>query len=154
MKPYLIYLIILLNPLISFGQQKQAPELSKPSDIKVIKNFIQDLANEEIALDVILSKYVVIEDGTDELYDYLDVSLQEIRLNLMSKNINQIQYKNYRELPKKEVRDIDPEDLALENMYFLYHKDRLVTSIYVENNKIYSFTLVSKGENMAHFVLY
>ncbi|QBR12267.1 hypothetical protein [Sphingobacterium sp. CZ-2] len=161
MKPDLLYLILSISPLISFAQAKpnqakmeHMESKSSKENLSLVKNFIHDLANEENALDVILSQYVTVNDPSDEMYDYLEVSLQEIRINLMTKKLENIQYKTYSQLPRKEVRDIDPEDMDVNNMYFLYHKDRLVTSIYVEEGKIASFTLVSKGEEMAHFVTY
>jgi hypothetical protein len=73
---------------------------------------------------------------------------------LTYKNFDQIEIKSYNELSRKEVRDIDPEGLNVNNMYFIYYQGRLVTSIYVEGDKIGSFTLVSKGDDMAHFVTY
>lgn len=65
-----------------------------------------------------------------------------------------LEFKNYRDLPVREVRDIDPEGLATDQMFFIYHKGRLVTSLYLIDKKIGSFTLVSKGNNLAHFVTY
>ncbi len=147
--------------MISFAQAKpkevnmeNSENKSSKENLSLVKNFIHDLANDQNALDVILSQYVTVNDPSDEMYDYLEVSLQEIRINLMTKKLENIQYKTFTQLPRKEVKDIDPEDMDVNNMYFLYHKDRLVTSIYVEDGKIASFTLVSKGEEMAHFVTY
>lgn len=161
MKSHLLYLLLLISPMISFAQAKpkevnmeNSENKSSKENLSLVKNFIHDLANDQNALDVILSQYVTVNDPSDEMYDYLEVSLQEIRINLMTKKLENIQYKTFTQLPRKEVKDIDPEDMDVNNMYFLYHKDRLVTSIYVEDGKIASFTLVSKGEEMAHFVTY
>lgn len=154
MKKPLLYIFFLICPILSFAQAKPMEQKSHGNGLNLVKNFIKDLANEDIALDVILSQYVRVTEPSDELYDYLEVSLEEIRINLMMKKLEIIQYKSYKELPGKEVRDIDVEDLNTENMYFLYHKDRLLTSIYTEEGKIASFTLVSKGNEMAHFVCY
>lgn len=158
MKHYLIYFFLLLTPILSFAQHEHEKEEeqmeSNFNSLDIATDFIYDLNNKEIPLDVILSKWVNVEEPSDELYDYLEVSLEEIRLNLTSKNIDQIEIKNYSQLPRKEVRDIDPEGLNVNDMYFIYYKNRLVTSIYVEGDKIGSFTLVSKGDERAHFVLY
>ena len=161
MKSHLLYLLLLISPMISFAQAKpkevnmeNSENKSSKENLSLVKNFIHDLSNDQNALDVILSQYVTVNDPSDEMYDYLEVSLQEIRINLMTKKLENIQYKTFTQLPRKEVKDIDPEDMDVNNMYFLYHKDRLVTSIYVEDGKIASFTLVSKGEEMAHFVTY
>ena len=156
MKHYLLYFLLLLSPLFTSAQiehDDQTEEYTFNSR-DIATDFIYDLNDNEIALDVILSKWVIVNEPSDELYDYLEVSLEEIRLNLNSKNIDQIEIRNYSELPRKEVRDIDPEDLDVDHMYFVYYKNRLVTSIYVEGDKIRSFTLVSKGNEMAHFVTY
>lgn len=122
--------------------------------MKVVNDFIYDLADPNIALDVILSKHVLITKSDDELLDYLIASLQEIRLNLMSKNLNDIQFLNYRDLPRKETADIDPEGKNTAYMFFLRHRTRQVVALYVDQGKIASFTLVSKGRNKAHFVTY
>lgn len=156
MKHYLLYFLLLLSPLVTSAQiehDDQTEEYTFNSR-DIATDFIYDLNDNEIALDVILSKWVIVNEPSDELYDYLEVSLEEIRLNLNSKNIDQIEIRNYSELPRKEVRDIDPEDLDVDHMYFVYYKNRLVTSIYVDGDKIGSFTLVSKGNEMAHFVTY
>ncbi|MGX1751698.1 hypothetical protein [Sphingobacterium sp. NPDC055346] len=157
MKHFLLYFLLFLSPRISFAQFEHGDDRTEEYAVNgrdVATDFIYDLNDNEIALDVILSKWVIVNEPSDELYDYLEVSLEEIRLNLNSKNIEQIEIKNYAELPRKEVRDIDPEDLDVDNMFFVYYKNRLVTSVYVEGDKIGSFTLVSKGNEMAHFVTY
>lgn len=126
----------------------------KKTDLEIIKNFIQDLSNDKIRTDVILSKYIIVENPNDELYDYLEVSLDEIRINLMSKKIEEIQYIPYMQMPRKDVRDIDLEELNSNRVFFLHYKNRQVAALYLEQDKIASFTLVSKGNNKAHFVLY
>lgn len=143
--------------LISFTSCLWAQE-TKPTDhpknIGTIQSFINDLANENKAVDIILSKYLIVENPSNEIYDYLEVSLEEVRINLLSKNIAEINYIPYSQMPAKEIRDIDPEDLNTDQMYFLHYKKRQVLAVYMENGKIASFTLVSKGNNKAHFVLY
>jgi len=126
----------------------------KKDDIQIIKEFINDLANDQIRADVILSKYVIVENANDELYDYLEVSLDELRINLLSKKIEDIQYIPYAQMPRKDIRDIDLEELDSNRVYFLHYRNRQVAALYLEQDKIASFTLVSKGNNKAHFVLY
>ncbi|MGM1427975.1 hypothetical protein ACS126_01865 [Sphingobacterium lactis] len=154
MKNYLFYLFLMVSPLISFSQENRENTYRHTDGLTTVQDFIDDLADLDKPIDVIMSQWVIVDHPSDELYDYLEISLQEIRLNLSSKNVDQIVFKNYRELPIKEVRDIDIEDQDINNMFFLYYKQRLVTSLYVEGDKIRSFTLVSKGDNMAHFVTY
>ncbi|HMR20410.1 MAG TPA: hypothetical protein PKA53_13990 [Sphingobacterium sp.] len=122
--------------------------------IQVIHSFIQDLADQEKAIDVILSQHLLVSNPSDELYDYLEVSLQEVRINLMTKKIAEIKYIPFAKMPRRDVKDIDPEDLDTNNMYFLHYRNRQMLAVYVENGKIGSFTLVSKGYNRAHFIKY
>ncbi|MCA5004553.1 hypothetical protein [Sphingobacterium bovistauri] len=147
----LLILIFFVQSIFTFAQDTIP---SKNNDIKIIQNFINDLAKNEIRSDVILSKYVIVENPTDELYDYLEVSLDEIRINLLSKKIEDIQYIPYAQMPRKDVRDIDLEDLNSNRIYFLNYKNRQLLAVYLEQEKLASFTLVSKGNNKAHFVLY
>ena len=144
-------LIIFFQVLLTFGQDSIP---TSKMDLQLIKCFVKDLANEEMRSDVIMSKYIIIENPNDELYDYLEVSLDEIRINLLSKNINDIQYIPYAQMPRKDIRDIDLEALNSNRVYFLQYKNRQVLAVYLEEDKIASFTLVSKGNNKAHFVLY
>lgn len=146
----LIYFYIIF-PIAVFAQSEEPHTHDAAS---VAMEFIHDLADENMALDVILSTSVTVNNPTDELYDYLEVSLEEIRLNLSTKNLELLELKNYHELSRREVSDIDPEELNVDNMYFLYHNRRLVTSLYIQEGKVASFTLVSKGNNRAHFVTY
>lgn len=147
----LFILLFSFQSIFLFGQDSTSV---KKDDIQLIKEFIFDLANDEIRADVILSKYVIIDNPNEELYNYLEVSLDEIRINLMSKKIEDIQYIPYVKMLRKDVRDIDLEDLDSNRIYFLHYRNRQVVAIYLEQDKIASFTLVSKGNNKAHFVLY
>lgn len=144
-------LLLLIAPKINFGQENEAAE----TNVVLIKKFVAALYNPSTATDVILSQYVTInKELTDEYFEYLEASLNEVRLNIQMKDSNQIQYINYYQLPKKETRDIDLEGKNANHIYFLKVKDRLVVSLYLDSGKIGSFTLVSKGNNLAHFVTY
>ena len=128
--------------------------LNIEEDIALIKDFIAEVADESQRADIILAKYVAIEQThTDEGYDYLEASIEEIRLNLQPKNLDEIEYIPFRALPKRETRDIDPEGKPTDRMYFLHYKERQMLAVYLADNKIASFTLVSKGDR-AHFVTY
>lgn len=144
--------ILALSSSLLFAQQTAKNDLS--TDSVVLKTFIAELSNDAIAVDVILSQHMIIENPTDEIYDYLEVSLEEIRINLMTKTIEDIQYIPYEKMPKKEIKDIDLEDLDPKHVYFLIYKNRQMLALYLEEGKIASFTLVAKGNGKAHFVLY
>lgn len=150
MRILVAFIFTLSSPYI-FAQNQDS---IKQDDIQVIKNFIADLGDENIAVDVVLSQYIKVDHPSNEKYDYLEVSLEEVRINLLYKNIADIQYIPYANMPRKEVRDIDPEKLDINRMYFLQYKKRQVLAVYIDKDKIASFTLVSKGNNLAHFVTY
>ncbi|ERJ60701.1 hypothetical protein [Sphingobacterium paucimobilis] len=151
MKVLISFLLLILST--SLRAQESIPK-DYNKDIRYIQSFIADLADENKAIDIILSQYLIVENPSDEIYDYLEVSLQEVRINLMAKNLKEIEYIPYNKMPKKEIRDIDPEDLDTDNMYFLQYRKRQMLAVYLENDKVGSLTLVSKGNNLAHFVLY
>lgn len=129
-------------------------ETTSRRSVEVAQQFIRDLDNPDLALDIVLSKHVVVQDADDEMYDYLLASLAEIRLNLQSKRLAEIRFVPYADMSRKDVSDIDPEGKNTSNMIFLYYGKRQLTALYTEQNKIASFTLVSKGNNRAHFVTY
>lgn len=144
-------LLLLIAPKINFGQEYETAD----TNLVFIKKFVAALYDQSLATDVILSQYITInKELTDEYFEYLEASLNEVRLNIQMKDSNQIQYINYYQLPKKETRDIDLEGKNANHIYFLKVKDRLVVSLYLDSGKIGSFTLVSKGNNLAHFVTY
>lgn len=127
---------------------------SNRASIDIAKNFIYDLADLNIATDIVLSQHVLIREADDDMLDYLMASLEEIRLNLMSKNVDDIQFVRYTDMPRREISDIDTEGKDVTNMYFLRYRKRQMTALYVEDGKIASFSLVSKGNSKAHFVTY
>lgn len=149
-----IFITLLLISISSSLWAQDTTTNNRTKEIATIQSFIKDLANENKAVDIILSQYLIVENPSSEIYDYLEVSLEEVRLNLLSKEIKDINYIPYSLMPKKEIRDIDPEELNTDSMYFLHYRKRQMLAVYLENGKIASFTLVSKGNNKAHFVLY
>ena len=122
---------------------------------QLMYEFIKDIHDPEIALDVILSSHVHITQVEDqELLEYLLASLEEMRLNLTNRDLEQISFVPFNELPRKKKSEIDPEDLDPTKLYVMYHKDREMYGLYVDEQAIQSFTLVSKGNHQAHFVTY
>jgi hypothetical protein len=147
----ILFVCLSLNPTFAQEHTKDSTNYNTES---VVKHFIAQLANPDIAVDIILSQHVIVEEPSDELYDYLEVSLEEIRINLMSKKIEEIQYVPFQKMAKKDIKDIDLEGLNPDNVFFLYYKGRQMLGIYVEQNAIGSFTLVANGKGKAHFILY
>lgn len=132
----------------------QTNDTTSRNNIVRIKAFITDIADVTKRADVILSQHVLLEKTkTDEEYDYLEAAIEEIRLNLQLKDLDEIIYTPFNKLPKKDVWDVDPEGKPTESMYFLHYKNRQMLAVYLARGKIASFTLVSKG-NKAHFVTY
>lgn len=148
---FIFSFIILMQSWAVLAQNNSS---TSKDDLQIIRNFVNDMVNEDIKTDVILSQYIIVENPNDELYDYLQVSLDEVRINLWSKKINDIRYTAYANMPRKDVRDIDIENIDPNRVYFLHYRNRQVLAVYLEHDKIASFTLVSKGDNKAHFVLY
>jgi len=150
MQKPIVRTFLVLFALISFAKAQG----DNNTDITLIKDFIYDIADERIRPDVILSRHVLLEETTtDEQYDYLEASIEEIRVNLQPKNLDEIEYVPFQALSRRETRDIDPEGKPTEKMYFLRYKKRQMLAVYIAEDKIASFTLVSKGDR-AHFVTY
>ena len=152
MKSFLIILFTLWTSTCALAQINIDSISTKP--INVVNKFVNELANADRATDIILSQQVIVNNPSPDLYDYLEVSLEEIRLNLQYKNLEELEYIPYRNMKAKRLRDIDVEGLSKENIYFVEHKGKHVLALYITDNKIASFTLVSKGKNQAHFVFY
>lgn len=138
----------------AFGQTPSSEASEAKDDITIIRDFIHDIADEKIRPDVILTRHVLMETTKkDEEYDYLEASIEEIRINLQPKNIDEIAYIAFQDMPKRETHDIDPEGKPTDKMYFLQYRKRQMLAVYIAEGKIASFTLVSKGRQ-AHFVTY
>lgn len=152
MRTFIVSILSLLC-FVAFAQESPA-EKEKNNPTALLKSFIEELANPNIAPDVIMSQYVLIAQPNDEIYDYLEARLEEIRINLLSKDIENIVYTTFQEVPRKETKDIDLEGLNADNIYFLYYNHKQLLGVYIKDNQIASVSLVSKGNNKAHFVLY
>ena len=149
----IIYSFALLLTIISSSKAQQKEAFSE--DIAIVQAFIADINDPAIRADVILAKHVQIEQtNSDEGYDYLEASINEIRLNLQTKDVDKVTYVPFDELSRRETADIDPEGKPTNKMYFLYYKNRQMLAVYIENDRVASFTLVSKGNKIAHFVTY
>lgn len=148
------FLILLFSILSSslFAQEVHIDQ--SKSDTTILHTFIQDLSNPNIAVDIIISQQIVVENPSDELYDYLEVSLEEIRINLLYKNISDIVYTPFLKAARKETKDIDLGTIDPQKVYLLFYKNRQVLALYLEDEKIASFTLVANGKGKAEFVLY
>lgn len=148
----LLFTVLFLATTFSANAQGKS---HTTADINLIKDFIHQVAIDSIRPDLILSQHVLLEEtASDEQYDYLEASIEEIRLNLQTKNLDEIEYLPYNSLPRKETNDIDPEGKPTDRMYFLKYKKRQMLAVYIEEDKIASFTLVSKGNNRARFITY
>lgn len=133
-----------------FAQQKAADE-----NIPVLKNFVQRLNNPDLATDVILSQDLITAKTIDnDLQEYLLASIDEVRINVQSKDIEKFEYLNFLQAGRKETNDIDLEGINPQQVYFVRYLKRFVFAAVVLDNKIASITLVSKGNNQAHFVFY
>lgn len=156
---YSFFLALLLGVSTSYAQETTLEHDSTETDSllaieDIAFDFVHDLANTDIPLDSILNDYITVNDRSSEWNDYLLASLEELRINLMSKPVEQLEYIRYNEMPRKEIRDIDLEGKNPDDIIFIWYRKRKVAALYMEGNNIASFTLVSKGNNLAHFVTY
>lgn len=152
MKKYLTLLFSIWTSTLTFAQTHI--HSSSSEDSTLIQTFLHELADENRAVDIILSQHILVNEPSSEMYDYLEVSLEEVRLNIMNKRLEDLQIIPFHKMPAKNIRDIDPEGLDTQGIYFIYYKGKQVIALYLQENKIASFTLVSKGNNKAHFVFY
>ncbi|WON95515.1 hypothetical protein ACLCDV_04025 [Sphingobacterium sp. Lzh-3] len=149
-----LVLLMFIGCLVSqglFAQEQQTPN----DYVVVLKRFVQRLHDPDLATDIILSQDLITSKKLDEdLQDYLLASIDEIRINVQSKDINQLEYLSFAQAGRKETSDIDLEGIDPQQVYFVKYLKRFVFAAVIRDKKIASFTLVSKGNNKAHFVFY
>lgn len=134
-----------------FAQEK--PVISE--NVTVLKQFVHRLNDTNLATDIILSQDILTGKNLDEdQQEYLLASIDEMRINVQSKDINKLEYINFIQAGRKETFDIELEGIDPKQVYFVRHLNRFVFATVIRNKKIASFTLVSKGNNKAHFVFY
>ena len=145
-------LLLFISTIFSSVAQEQRQHSTEQRQL--IESFLHDI-QDGAAADVVLNQYVWLpETLSDENFDYLMASIDEIRLNLQTKNIEDINIIPYAQVSRQETRDIVLEGKDSASVYFLKHKNRQMLALYLEADKIASFTLVSKGDRVAHFVTY
>lgn len=129
--------------------------LAAKEPVAVLKKFVQRLNDADLATDIILSQDIITAKNLDEdQQEYLLASIDEIRINVQSKDINKLEYINFVEAGRKETYDIDLEGIDPQQVYFVRYLKQFVFAAVIRDKKIASFTLVSKGNNKAHFVFY
>jgi len=134
-----------------FAQEQQISN----DHVVVLKRFVQRLNDPNLATDIILSQDLSTSKKLDEdLQEYLLASIDEIRINVQSKDINRLEYLSFAQAGRKETSDIDLEGIDPQQVYFVKYLKRFVFAAVIRDKKIASFTLVSKGNNKAHFVFY
>ncbi len=149
-----LLLFIFMSCMISQSLFAQEQQISN-DHVVVLKRFVQRLNDPNLATDVILSQDLITSKKLDEdLQEYLLASIDEIRINVQSKNINQLEYLSFAQAGRKETNDIDLEGIDPQQVYFVKYLKRFVFAAVIRDSKIASFTLVSKGNNKAHFVFY
>ena len=151
LKLLLFLLISCMVSQSSFAQEQQTSN----EYIVVLKRFVQRLHDPSLATDIILSQDLITSKKLNEdLQEYLLASIDEIRINVQSKNINQLEYLSFAQAGRKETSDIDLEGIDPQQVYFVKYLKRFVFAAVIRDRKIASFTLVSKGNNKVHFVFY
>ncbi len=149
-----LLLFIFMSCMISQSLFAQEQQIST-DHVVVLKRFVQRLNDPNLATDVILSQDLITSKKLDEdLQEYLLASIDEIRINVQSKDIKQLEYLSFAQAGRKETNDIDLEGINPQQVYFVRYLKRFVFAAVIRDKKIASFTLVSKGNNKAHFVFY
>ncbi|WP_324758779.1 hypothetical protein [Sphingobacterium thalpophilum] len=134
-----------------FAQQSA----DKDPNVAVLKNFVHRLNDQDVASDIILSQDLLTSKNMDaDMQEYLLASIDEIRINIQSKDNSKLEYISFARAGRKETNDIDLEGIDPRQVYFVRYLKRFVFAAVVQDKKIASFTLVSKGDNRAHFVFY
>jgi len=149
-----LLLFLLISCMVSQSSFAQEQQTSNEYSV-VLKRFVQRLHDPSLATDIILSQDLITSKKLNEdLQEYLLASIDEIRINVQSKNINQLEYLSFAQAGRKETSDIDLEGIDPQQVYFVKYLKRFVFAAVIRDRKIASFTLVSKGNNKAHFVFY
>ncbi|WP_294184059.1 hypothetical protein [Sphingobacterium sp.] len=135
----------------SFAQEQQIGN----ENIVVLKRFVHRLHDPTLATDVILSQDLITSEKQEkDMQEYLLASIDEVRINIQSKDINKLEYLSFDQAGRKETSDIDLESIDPQQVYFIKYLKRFVFAVVIRDKKIASLTLVSKGNNKAHFVFY
>lgn len=149
-----VLLLTFVSCILCISLSAQEKPLNS-ENIAVLKKFVYRLNDTNLATDIILSQDLLTTKNLDEdQQEYLLASIDEIRINVQSKDINKLEFINFLQAGRKETYDIDLEGIDPKQVYFVRYLNRFVFAAVIRDKKIASFTLVSKGNNKAHFVFY
>lgn len=149
-----VLLLTFVSCILCISLSAQEKPLNS-ENIAVLKKFVYRLNDTNLATDIILSQDLLTTKILDEdQQEYLLASIDEIRINVQSKDISKLEFINFLQAGRKETYDIDLEGIDPKQVYFVRYLNRFVFAAVIRDKKIASFTLVSKGNNKAHFVFY
>lgn len=149
-----VLLLTFVSCILCMSLSAQEKPLNS-ENIAVLKKFVYRLNDTNLATDIILSQDLLTTKNLDEdQQEYLLASIDEIRINVQSKDISKLEFINFLQAGRKETYDIDLEGIDPKQVYFVRYLNRFVFAAVIRDKKIASFTLVSKGNNKAHFVFY
>ena len=149
-----VLLLTFVSCILCISLSAQEKPLNS-ENIAVLKKFVYRLNDTNLATDIILSQDLLTAKNLDEdQQEYLLASIDEIRINVQSKDISKLEFINFLQAGRKETYDIDLEGIDPKQVYFVRYLNRFVFAAVIRDKKIASFTLVSKGNNKAHFVFY
>ncbi|MDF2517853.1 MAG: hypothetical protein K0R59_3149 [Sphingobacterium sp.] len=149
-----VLLLTFVSCILCISLSAQEKPLNS-ENIAVLKKFVYRLNDTNLATDIILSQDLLTTKNLDEdQQEYLLASIDEIRINVQSKDISKLEFINFLQAGRKETYDIDLEGIDPKQVYFVRYLNRFVFAAVIRDKKIASFTLVSKGNNKAHFVFY
>lgn len=144
LKNSLFFLFLILNSL----------NLKAGETPKFINAFIKSISDSHIKPDLIISKYLCMEekDRNSEYYKLVISQLESVRKEFKNSPLEALKTLKYNDLPNVE-KVIIMETTERENTYVIKRGTKTILSLLVKDNKINSFVTMNKGENKIFFKL-
>lgn len=121
---------------------------------QVITDFIKYISDSHVKPDLIISKYLCMEekDHNSEYYKVVVSQLESVRKKFKNSHIETLKVLKYNDLPDAE-KVIIMETNERENIYVIKRGTQTILSLLVKDNKINSFVTMNKGKNKIFFKL-
>lgn len=130
--------ILLIACIIASSTQQEGPNAKK-----IVREYILDVQNDSYTIDSLIDEYYPSVENNQDLRNTLKSFYQEKRNFLHGKNLKKLIIK------KVEREDQIPQIKGLkwqEGVYVVYLDDIFLTAIYLEEGRIVSSILMTKGD--------
>lgn len=134
MKKFIFILAVIISILIIFSNLS--------SDEKLLKNFADDVINENIKIEQVIKKYIICDIKAKKM---TTIQLESIRAEFkkLPSEICIYSYKNAKK-EGKEIKGIVCDNY--DNVYFIYFSNKSYLSLLLnENSKIIAISTLNKG---------